>query len=126
MTKHILVVDDNLLNCEMLRLVLMRADIIAEIATNGADALRMFYENPPLLVITDLYMPRMMGPDGVGIIRRIKSDRKHRHIPVIALTAVSNFEVERAARDAGCDWFMPKPFKPAELISVVQSLLVGA
>ncbi len=119
----VLVIDDNLLNCEMIRLVLQRANIETIHATGGNEALHLFYTCQPDLVITDLYMPRLLGPDGIEVIRQIKSDATHSGVPVIALTAVANPDIQRAAYDAGCDVFLSKPFRPTHLIHVVQELL---
>jgi two-component system cell cycle response regulator DivK len=119
----VLVIDDNLLNCEMIRLVLMRANIDTLQATGGNEAMHLFRTYEPDLVITDLYIPKLLGPDGAQVIQLIKSDPLRGHIPVIALTAVASSEVRRAAYDAGCDVFLPKPFRPSHLIQVVQELL---
>jgi len=68
----------------------------------------------------DLSLPRM---DGWEATRRLKSDDRTSHIPVVALTAHDGAgELERATH-AGCDWFVPKPCPPAALIAEVRRVL---
>jgi len=68
----------------------------------------------------DLSLP---GIDGWEATRRLKSDDRTAHIPVVALTAHDGApELERAT-NAGCDWFVPKPCPPDALIVEVRRVL---
>lgn len=89
-------------------------------ATNGADAIARAEVDAPDVVLMDLSLPVI---DGWEATRRLKSDARTSHIPVVALTAHDGSgELQRATR-AGCDWFVPKPCPPDALIAEVQRVL---
>jgi two-component system cell cycle response regulator DivK len=88
--------------------------------SNGADAIACASSHAPDVVLMDLSLPIV---DGWEATRRIKSDTRTAHIPVVALTAHDGAgELQRATR-AGCDWFVPKPCPPAALIIEVRRVL---
>jgi two-component system, chemotaxis family, chemotaxis protein CheY len=72
------------------------------------------------MVITDLHMPRM---DGVELIKHIRTQSSHKHIPVMLLTTESHPEKKEAAKAAGATCWMVKPFRTEQLISVVNRVL---
>ena len=91
-------------------------------AGDGAEALTHTSEQFPDVVLMDLSLPVV---DGWEATRRLKGDKRTAHIPVVALTAHDGSgELERATR-AGCDWFVPKPCPPQDLIEEVRRVLAG-
>ena len=91
-------------------------------AGNGADAITHTTERGPDVVLMDLSLPVL---DGWEATRRLKSDQRTAHIPVVALTAHDGSgELQRATR-AGCDWFVPKPCPPDALIIEVRRVLAA-
>jgi CheY-like chemotaxis protein len=91
-------------------------------AANGADALTSTAAQSPDLVLMDLSLPIV---DGWEATRRLKSDQRTAHIPVVALTAHDGAgELERAT-NAGCDWFVPKPCPPDALITELRRVLAS-
>ncbi len=89
-------------------------------AGNGADAISHTFEHFPDVVLMDLSLPVL---DGWEATRRLKSDKRTAHIPVVALTAHDGSgELQRATR-AGCDWFVPKPCPPDALITEIRRVL---
>lgn len=91
-------------------------------AGDGAEALTHTTEQFPDVVLMDLSLPIV---DGWEATRRLKSDKRTAHIPVVALTAHDGSgELERATR-AGCDWFVPKPCPPQDLIEEIRRVLAG-
>jgi two-component system, cell cycle response regulator DivK len=89
-------------------------------ASNGAEAISRTAERRPDVVLMDLSLPIM---DGWEATRRLKDDSRTAHIPVVALTAHDGSgELQRATR-AGCDWFVPKPCQPHDLIEEVRRVL---
>jgi two-component system, cell cycle response regulator DivK len=91
-------------------------------AENGADAIAHTTARAPDVVLMDLSLPVV---DGWEATRRLKSDARTAHIPVVALTAHDGSgELQRATR-AGCDWFVPKPCPPDALITEVRRVLAG-
>jgi CheY-like chemotaxis protein len=92
-------------------------------AANGLDALAHSSAQYPDVILMDLSLPVL---DGWEATRRIKSDSRTAHIPVVALTAHDGSgELQRATR-AGCDWFVPKPCPPNDLIEEVRRVLSGS
>ena len=91
-------------------------------AGNGADAITETTDRTPDVVLMDLSLPVV---DGWEATRRLKSDRRTAHIPVVALTAHDGAgELERATL-AGCDWFVPKPCPPDALIVEIRRVMTG-
>jgi CheY-like chemotaxis protein len=91
-------------------------------AEDGAQAIAHTTGSVPDVVLMDLSLP---GIDGWEATRRLKSDDRTAHIPVVALTAHDGAgELQRATR-AGCNWFVPKPCPPAALIVEVRRVLSG-
>lgn len=89
-------------------------------AGNGAEAITHTSEQFPDVVIMDLSLPVV---DGWEATRRLKGDSRTQHIPVVALTAHDGSgELQRATR-AGCDWFVPKPCQPHDLIEEVRRVI---
>ena len=102
-------------------LVLSGFDVIE--AGNGADAITHCSEQFPDVILMDLSLPIL---DGWEATRRLKVDSRTAHIPVVALTAHDGSgELQRATR-AGCDWFVPKPCQPHDLIEEVRRVLARA
>ena len=92
-------------------------------AGNGEDAITRTTDRGPDVVLMDLSLPIV---DGWEATRRLKSDERTAHIPVVALTAHDGSgELQRATR-AGCDWFVPKPCPPDALIAEVRRVLSGS
>ena len=89
-------------------------------AANGLDAIAHCSSQYPDVILMDLSLPVL---DGWEATRRLKSDSRTAHIPVVALTAHDGSgELQRATR-AGCDWFVPKPCPPNDLIEEVRRVL---
>ena len=92
---------------------------VIEVA-NGADAITHTAEHRPDVVLMDLSLPVL---DGWEATRRLKTDHRTAHIPVVALTAHDGSgELQRATR-AGCDWFVPKPCPPDALVAEIRRVL---
>jgi two-component system cell cycle response regulator DivK len=101
-------------------LILSGFDVIE--ASNGVEAIAHTSERFPDVVLMDLSLPVL---DGWEATRRLKVDRRTAHIPVVALTAHDGSgELQRATR-AGCDWFVPKPCQPHDLIEEIRRVLAG-
>ncbi|ACO34355.1 MULTISPECIES: response regulator transcription factor [Acidobacterium] len=111
---RILVVDDEPQIVRVLRAALQSNDYEIFTASNGAEALQVYLEVNPALVITDLAMPEM---DGVALTREI---RQRASTPVIVVS-VRNQEREKIrALDEGADDYITKPFAIQELLARVR------
>ena len=82
-------------------------------AADGVEALECIGQGPPDLVLMDLVMPRM---DGFEATRRLRADPEHHGLTVIALSASVFDQDRRQSRTAGCDDFLPKPVRFADLL----------
>ena len=89
-------------------------------AENGTKSLAMAEKSPPDLIILDLMMPDM---DGFEVCRRLKSDEKLKHIPIIIVTALDCKETMVRGLDEGADEFLAKPVTGYELRARVRSML---
>lgn len=118
-TSRVLVVEDNVEVQRHLSLQLSDCYSVM-LATDGERGLEVARSERPDVIITDCMMPRM---DGVTLLKELKSSPSTADIPVVMLSA-NNLESNRtAARDAGADIYLSKPFSAQELRSAVNQLL---
>jgi CheY-like chemotaxis protein len=89
-------------------------------AGNGLEAIEKAQALLPDIVLMDLALPRM---DGWEATRRLKSDIRTRHIPIVALTGHALAGHAEGAREAGCDAFVTKPCLPDALVAEIKRLL---
>jgi two-component system cell cycle response regulator DivK len=91
-------------------------------ATDGVEAIEKAIELMPDIILMDLALPRM---DGWEATRRLKTDERTRHIPIVALTGHALAGHAEGARQAGCDAFVTKPCLPDALVSEIQRMLAA-
>jgi len=116
----ILVVDDNQENRELLQAYLEDVDCLTVPANDGLEALDIIKKDPPDLVLLDVMMPKMSGFE---VCKRIKNDPKTTDIPVIMVTALTEFgDIERGI-DSGTDDFLSKPVNKLELLTRIKTML---
>jgi len=120
MTRHILVVEDQEDNRQIVRDLLTANDYEMTEAENGEEALVAVAKDRPDLILMDIQLPVM---DGYEVTRRIKADPSLNSIPVIAVTSYALSGDEEKARAAGCDDFVPKPFSPRQLLAKIRQYL---
>jgi two-component system, OmpR family, response regulator MtrA len=115
--RRILVIDDDASLAEMLQLVLRQEGFETTWCASGDAALEVFRSAPFDLVLLDLMLP---GLDGVAVCRRIRADSG---VPIVMLTAKSDTGDVVDGLEAGADDYIPKPFKPRELVARVWTRL---
>ena len=116
----ILVVDDNAENRALAQAVLEDEDYEVVLAADGEEGIRAFERERPDCVLLDVRMP---GMDGFAVCARLRAFEHGADTPILFLTALRDLETFDRALLAGCDDFLTKPVRPAELISRVQSAL---
>lgn len=118
---RILLADDDQGLLEMLLSIFRRAgyhDLLT--ASSGLEALRLWREEQPDLVVLDVMMP---GMDGFSVLREI---RRASRVPVLMLTARGEAEDRIEGLENGADDYLPKPFLPKELLLRAGAILSRA
>ena len=117
---HILVVDDNASNRDLLARRLERQGHTVLQAEDGSRALALVGEQALDLVLLDLMMP---GISGYEVLIQLKADLRHRDLPVIMISALSELDSVVRCIEAGADDYLAKPFNPILLRARVGSSL---
>jgi two-component system, OmpR family, phosphate regulon response regulator PhoB len=116
----VLLVDDERDLLSAVDFNLRAAGLETLLATTGEQALSVIRRRIPDLVLLDLMLPDMSGTE---VCRRIKSDPRTRHVPVVMLTAKGE-EVDRVVGfELGADDYVTKPFSVRELVLRVKAVL---
>jgi DNA-binding response OmpR family regulator len=118
--KRVVIVDDEAIVCEALRLALEHDGFAATAVDDGRRALDVIHEQKPDLVVLDLYMP---GVDGREIARALKSDPQTRQIRILLLTGSSEAVDVVTGLDAGAADYVAKPIGTEELIAKIRRML---
>jgi len=119
MKATILIADDYEDNLELLRLMLEAGSYRVREARDGRQCVTMALAEPPDLIMIDLSMPLL---DGWGVFEELQNDQRTAGIPCVAVTAYGDSDRERALQ-TGFDAYIAKPFRSAELLQVVASLI---
>ena len=115
MRGRILVVDDDTALSEMIGIVLRGEGFEPYFCADGDGALEAFRAARPDLVLLDLMLP---GKDGIEVCRQIRAESV---VPIVMLTAKSDTVDIVLGLESGADDYVPKPFKPKELVARVRA-----
>jgi len=118
----ILLVEDNLLNQKFAVATLVREGHTVDIAENGKVAIERFRNSQYDLILMDIQMPVMDGIQATLKIREIEQELKCPHHKIIAVTAYALEKDRVRCLAAGMDDFIAKPFKPQELVKLINNL----
>lgn len=124
--KRVLVVDDEQVNIEILFEFLADEEKLELEAAAHGEAAWQLLQRPASrfdLILLDRMMPEL---DGIGLLKRIKADPRFAAIPVIMQTAASSPEQIREGLEAGAYYYLTKPFRQANLVSIVHAALSDA
>ncbi len=89
-------------------------------ASNGQVGFNKAVKQVPDLIISDIKMPKM---DGIELCKKIKTDAKFRHVPVILLSDNTKENVKLEGLDVGADSYLAKPFNLKELEFVISNMI---
>ena len=139
---HILVVDDNEINRDIVTMLLEKEHQI-HTASNGMEALAVLGELPFDLILMDVQMPVLDGLEATRIIRALEGRQPMRwgmpielvaslesklrggHLPILAMTAHAMHEDRQICMTAGMDGYITKPFQPAQLTKILRRLQIN-
>jgi two-component system alkaline phosphatase synthesis response regulator PhoP len=118
---HVLIVDDNAQNLELLEVYLEEMEELRTTsATNGLEALEVINRDKPALILLDIMMPKMSGFE---LCKQLKSNPATRDIVIIMVTALNETaDIERAT-ECGTDDYLTKPIDRKALIELIRSHL---
>ncbi|MFM1849000.1 MAG: hypothetical protein RL417_2474 [Pseudomonadota bacterium] len=115
-----LVVDDNLDTCDVLKHILIAAGAEVRTVHSVRDGLGAIELSPPDIILTDLAIP---GESGLKLIEHIRnSPGALASLPIIVLSACAFERDKESALHAGASLFLPKPFRPSEIVRTVREL----
>lgn len=122
-TSTILIVDDTETCAATLELAFSGIPgVRTRLATTGAEALHALSDEstPVCAVVTDLHLPRV---DGFELIRAIRADRRHAHVPIIVTSADTDPRTPRRTFDIGANAYFAKPYSPSLVRRKLEQLL---
>ena len=137
---HVLLVDDNKINRQLLVMFMKKAKFSYAEAENGQEALDLYKSSclpGPLtadnsestrrfdFVLMDISMPVMDGMESTRRIREFEKENGLQRTNVIALTGLASAQAQQEAESAGVDVFLPKPVKFAELKKLLAASMGG-
>lgn len=114
----ILLAEDNEINASVVYSYLTDLGHNVDIATDGTTALYAMHKHHYQLVLMDVNMPNMDGIEATRQWRRLEKD-KHKHLPIIALTAKATSEDRDRCSEAGMDDFLTKPVNETRLKEII-------
>ncbi|MBI4844633.1 MAG: response regulator [Nitrospirae bacterium] len=117
---RILCVDDEPANLKLLEALLVPRGYEVIKAENGAEAIDTVKKDGIDIILLDVMMPGMNGYEVCG---KIKSDDKHKNIPVVMITALQSKEDRVKSIEAGAEDFISKPFDQTEVLARIKMLL---
>ena len=113
---RVLLAEDNPINQEVARELLVAVELVVDVAGNGEEAVRLAAAQAYDLVLMDMQMPVM---DGLEAARRLRAMAGHARTPILAMTANAFGDDRQACLDAGMDDHLAKPVNPALLYDMV-------
>lgn len=119
MKKILVVDDDNILRMALTRYLEKRGYGVQDVGS-GAEALHIFEQDPPDLVVSDVMMPEM---DGFEFCRRLRATRSGQLVPFIFLSSKGEVEDRVQGHSMGADDYLIKPFEPRELLAKIEAQL---
>jgi CheY-like chemotaxis protein len=120
MSKSIVVADDDpdILSIVAMSLETQGYDVYK--AANGREAVDLARDHHPDLIILDMMMPVMSGYEA---ITELRADETTREIPIVGLSAKAMATDMERATDVGIDGYITKPFRIAQVLSVIEGYL---
>lgn len=119
----VLVVEDNPVNQQVMRLLLKELGHRAEVAAEGREGLRRFEQGSFDLILMDLQMPDLSGFDVARLIREMEQDRGQPRTPIAAITARALPTGREECLRAGMDEYLTKPVSLQQLQKLLKEVV---
>jgi chemosensory pili system protein ChpA (sensor histidine kinase/response regulator) len=119
----VLVVDDSLTVRRVTQRLLAREGYRVALAKDGLEALERLAEELPVVVLSDIEMPRM---DGFDLVRNLRADARLTTLPVIMITSRIAQKHREHAAELGVDHYLGKPYAEEDLLSLVARYAASA
>jgi CheY-like chemotaxis protein len=116
----VLVVDDEPITRNMLRMILSYAGYVIHEAEDGLDALEKIKAHSPDLVLLDVMMPNM---DGIDVCKTVRQNETMQDLPIIMLSARAHAADVEAGLAAGATKYLTKPISRKKLLEEVEDAL---
>ena len=113
---RLLLAEDNPINQEVARELLLAVGLEVDVANNGEQALQLAATVDYDLILMDMQMPVM---DGLVAARRLRAGQRHARTPILAMTANAFGDDRQACLAAGMDDHLPKPVEPELLYGML-------
>lgn len=121
-TRKILVVDDDEHILRSLTQYLELEDFQVCSASSGPEALKLFAEEKPDLLVLDVMMP---GMDGFQVLEKLRGDAETAQVPVLMLTARDQHNDILKGYQMGATSYLVKPFNLDELVDAINEVFAG-
>jgi CheY-like chemotaxis protein len=118
--KKVLIIEDEDVCAQLVDLVINKRQVDVIVAPDGEQGVQKASAERPDLIFLDIMLPKMNGYD---VIRALKRDPALAAIPIVVLSARAGDEGRQLVRETGCQEFIPKPFKVAQIRGAIQRFL---
>lgn len=120
MAEIVMIVEDDEMIRNLVRLYLEKNEYEVIEAADGDEAKQLFLQSNPSVIILDLMLPKMSGEQFCSWVRQDMNDED---VPIIMLTAKTQMDDKLSGLELGADLYLTKPFHPEELIAYVKASL---
>jgi two-component system chemotaxis response regulator CheY len=120
-SQRILVADDNPVIRHMVTSILKSEGHTVVAVNDGLEAFHVLQRDADFkAAIFDMMMPHL---EGLDVIRQMRTEKRLMRIPVIMITSENDLKLMKESFDAGVTVFLPKPFSPAQLQTMLHAVL---
>ncbi len=118
--KKILIVEDEVMLLEMMKVRIEANGYDVIMAENGKDGSFKAMSEKPDMIIADILMPEL---DGIGMIKIIRSNSDLKDVPIIVVSALGRNEDVKKALAAGANDYITKPYSASDLLKKIEGFL---
>jgi DNA-binding response OmpR family regulator len=122
MTKHILIIEDDMQNYQLVANIVQLEGYEPQHARTCEDGSHILEESTPCLILLDLRLPG--GMDGWQFAAILKNSSDFSHIPIVAVSVQVDLSDMTRAMNAGCDHYIAKPFNIKDLREAIRNYAI--